>query len=247
MTPVVLEWDSDFFGFPVARTDWSGNLSEIAEAIADARKINVTLLYVFAPPNAAPPASILNNVISVFTCQRVELEKGLTDAPNLREERESIVALTEINCNVEEISELGVIAGSHSRFMCDPMIPRTIGERLFRIWAENSLRGILADASFGYLSDTRIMGFVSVRRQERAGRITLIAVRPEVRGKGIGSRLVRAAEGYVAATGGDKITVATQGHNEPALGLYRSSGYKELARSRVWHVWLKPPSWNTMA
>ncbi len=247
MTPVVLKWDSDFFGFPVARTDWSGNLSEIAEAIADARKIDVTLLYVFAPPNAAPPASILNNVISVFTCQRVELEKGLTDAPNLREERESIVALTEINCNLNEISELGVIAGSYSRFMCDTMIPRSIGRQLFRIWAENSFRGILADVNYGYFKDGRIMGFISVRAQKDHGRIVLIAVRPEARRQGIGSRLLRVAESYVAKSGGVKIITATQGHNDMALRLYHSAGYKEVTRSQVWHVWLKPPSWNTMA
>ncbi|MBC7351311.1 MAG: GNAT family N-acetyltransferase [Thermogutta sp.] len=247
MLPNVLDWDSKFFGFSVARVDWSGDVSQIAEAIAHARKMDVTLLYVFGPADANFPGNIVNSIVSIFKSQRVELAKELIDGPNLADNPEGIIALAATNCNVKEVSELGVIAGSHSRFMCDPIIPRTVGERLFRLWAENSLRGVLADANFGYWSDSRIMGFVSVRRQETGGRIMLIAVRREARGEGIGSRLVRAAESYVAATGGDTITVATQGHNEPAFRLYHSAGYKEVARSGVWHVWLKPPSWDKMA
>jgi len=247
MLPNVLDWDSKFFGFSVARVDWSGDVSQIAEAIAHAKEMDVTLLYVFGPAETDFLGNIVNKIASIFGSQRVELAKELIDGPNLDDNPEGIIALAATNCNVKEVSELGVIAGSHSRFMCDPMIPRTVGERLFRLWAESSLRGVLADANFGYLSDNRIMGFVSVRQQETGGRITLIAVRPEARRRGIASRLVRAAEIYVTKTGGNKITVATQGHNEPAFRLYRSAGYREVARTRVWHVWLKPPSWDEMA
>ncbi|WP_347244923.1 GNAT family N-acetyltransferase, partial [Thermogutta sp.] len=202
---------------------------------------------VFGPPDAESSGIVFDGITSMYTCDRVELEKNLADAPSTNEYTHDIVALTESICNVRDISELGVIAGSYSRFMRDPMIPRTLGEKLFRIWAENSLRGILADANYGYLRDSRVTGFISVRRHEKGGRITLIAVRPEVRGEGIGTRLVRAAESYVIETGGDTIAVATQGDNELALRLYRSSGYKEVARSRVWHVWLKPPLWDRQA
>ena len=71
----------------------------------------------------------------------------------------------------------------------------------------------------------------------KQGRIGLVGVAREARGKGLGSSLVLAALDWFAAQGAKEIAVVTQGRNVPAQRLYQSLGFL-TADLRLWyHKW----------
>lgn len=135
-----------------------------------------------------------------------------------------------------------MIAGKYSRFIRDPLIPAGKGEELFRIWAEESVKRKLADAAFGLIALSReLAGFVTLKRELVGARIGLLALSGEYRGCGLGRRLIQAAEHWAYSSGYNAIRVATQGENEEACSFYLRQVFGEIARKKIYHVWLKSP------
>lgn len=63
--------------------------------------------------------------------------------------------------------------------------------------------------------------------------VNALAVRPGLRGYGIGSRLLAAAEQRAATLGCDRMTIQVFSQNQGALALYRRSGYATAASRPV--------------
>ena len=57
--------------------------------------------------------------------------------------------------------------------------------------------------------------------------INNLAVRPELRGRGLGTQLLEGVIAEVAHLGGKELTLEVRQSNEPALGLYRRSGFRQ--------------------
>ena len=63
--------------------------------------------------------------------------------------------------------------------------------------------------------------------------INALAKFPEHRGKGIGTRLLKAAEGSAVDSGFDVMSIQVYGENSEALRLYESQGYELAAKEPV--------------
>jgi ribosomal-protein-alanine N-acetyltransferase len=61
-------------------------------------------------------------------------------------------------------------------------------------------------------------------------RLYSLAIEPSMAGKGIGARLLEAAEAIVLQRGHQRIHLEVREDNTPAITLYRRFGYKELHR-----------------
>ena len=72
------------------------------------------------------------------------------------------------------------------------------------------------------------------------GKIGLLAVAEQARGRGVGRRLVRQANEWMTLHGAHEARVVTQLANEPACGLYRACGYTLAAVEDYYHFW--PPA-----
>jgi len=77
-----------------------------------------------------------------------------------------------------------------------------------------------------------VVGYALVlfRRGASAARLYGIAVAASHRGRGIGRRLVVAAEKEASRRGLASITLEADPRRRPALSLYRSMGYRRIAR-----------------
>nr|WP_255502196.1 GNAT family N-acetyltransferase [Algoriphagus sp. AK58] len=78
-------------------------------------------------------------------------------------------------------------------------------------------------------------GFVSCSISGKMAQIGLIAVDKNQRGKGLGKKLVRAAEDFALQSGAQTMTIGTQQANVPASRLYQSLGYELVERMYVYH------------
>jgi GNAT superfamily N-acetyltransferase len=101
---------------------------------------------------------------------------------------------------------------------------------------ERALRMILADPRVGRIYVARdagkvlamlsVLESVSTAEGGRAGLLEDMVVRPELRGQGIGARLLEYAVEQSRAAGLLRLTLLTDSDNERARGLYAEAGFQ---------------------
>jgi GNAT superfamily N-acetyltransferase len=106
------------------------------------------------------------------------------------------------------------------------------------VWIEKSCRGwadavLVADDGAG-----RATGYATCHLDgSKHGHIGLFAVREDVRGKGIGERLLRAGLAWFSSSGVTSMSVATQGRNVRALQFYLGGGLSIRSVELWFHLW----------
>jgi dTDP-4-amino-4,6-dideoxy-D-galactose acyltransferase len=221
-----LEWDSNLFGFRVARlTATSDDGSRVSAALERARRDGVRLVYLFDPTCGEFPTSMLAPFSGRLVDRRVNYERALGD----NEQRDARIPVEGINIEEynrstadSELRALAVTAGEYSRFRVDPGIPRVAFETLYETWIERSVRREIADSVLVASGpESPCAGLLTVRRREQTGVIGLVAVAAEVRGRGIGRRLMSAAHDWMCQA-----------------GINESCGYHVAQREHIYHFWL---------
>jgi [ribosomal protein S18]-alanine N-acetyltransferase len=72
-------------------------------------------------------------------------------------------------------------------------------------------------------------GFTLSRHAFDQEELLLVAVRPELRGRGIGSRLLEIFKNDAKSRGAERVFLEMR-HNNPAISLYRAAGFEPLGR-----------------
>jgi ribosomal protein S18 acetylase RimI-like enzyme len=217
----VLEWDSTFFGVPIARTEIAEGT--VANAVDSARDLGVQCLYVVIP-NAHP--SSLEDAIRrgghlVDLRLVLELETRPAFRRGVREATPDDVALL-----VPHARRLS----SSSRFRADPRFsPEAVAE-MYEVWL-----GRCASDGAVIVPNDSLGGFVGTRTERDVLSVDLVYVDPASRGRGMAARLVRAA---VAGAQGGHARVATQAWNVAAQRLYHGLGFRPCAFDAIVHLWL---------
>ena len=90
-----------------------------------------------------------------------------------------------------------------------------------------------------YYYDDVLVGLAcaSCAAGERMGKLDLISVAKEKRGRGIGSTLLNAVEMYWLSNDCKSSRIVTQGDNESACAFYARNNYGIISEQEVWHVW----------
>ncbi len=124
-----------------------------------------------------------------------------------------------------------------SRFRRSPFGP-AIARKFYGHWVKQAVAGLFDDGCWVVDDSDGVCGFVSLRRlDDGAARIGLIAVREGMRGQGTGTRLLAGAMGVVRRWGCDRIMVATQLSNLPAVRFYeRQGGRMRSALHRLYRL-----------
>jgi ribosomal protein S18 acetylase RimI-like enzyme len=98
-----------------------------------------------------------------------------------------------------------------------------------------NLSGLIRSPSAGVLVASQhgaIIGYAVVltRRGSRAARLYSLSVEPKLGGRGIGSRLLAAAEEAAALRGAERLRLEVRADNAAAIGLYERRGYVPIGR-----------------
>jgi ribosomal protein S18 acetylase RimI-like enzyme len=126
-------------------------------------------------------------------------------------------------------AELAVIftAGYEGYFM-----PIAIDADSFRFLARSFDYDL--EASRVVRNGNESVGLVMVARRGEEGWIGGVAVVPELRGTGLGRRLMEAAAAEARARGVKQLWLEVLEQNGPAIGLYEQLGYKHVRELEVW-------------
>ncbi|HPY66805.1 MAG TPA: GNAT family N-acetyltransferase [Bacteroidales bacterium] len=230
-----LQWDSDFFGYKVARFIFDENgLSKYYHIIDEIKETNVRLTYLYSPPSArelneriVSSGGVLVDKKTIFV---KSTEKHTTFYNRISEWQESEPGHKLVN--------LALNAGIYSRFFLDKKFSNNEYERLYTKWLLKSVSGELALKTIIARNESEITGFITLGKNNMRADIGLISVDPLFRGKGIGSDLVKYADNLSLNMGFDQIGVVTQLDNVNACKLYTNCGFKIESITDVYHLWL---------
>ncbi len=220
----LMEWDTEFWGVPVARTTGPSGISEWAAMNSVGM---VCLLVDSHEPEQAQEAEERG---FRFMDIRVQLETRCFPSPQT-------VRLAKAE-DTDRLCDLAREAFVLTRFYADPRFDDSLCGELYATWTRNLCEGddlvLVADR------DGVPVGYVTVHKEGRTAKIGLIAVAADWRGQQIGRELMLGATDWAWSRGCDLMVVVTQGRNIGAVRTFESCGFKVTDTSLWFHKWYRP-------
>lgn len=106
-------------------------------------------------------------------------------------------------------------------------------------WDRVAIAGLLGDSAVDGLllcgPEDDPVGFALVRTAADEAEILTIGIRPDVRGRGLGRRLIAAACEAAARRGALRLFLEVSECNGPALSMYRRAGFEPVGRRRHYY------------
>jgi dTDP-4-amino-4,6-dideoxy-D-galactose acyltransferase len=236
----LLSWDSDFFGFIVARImPYRLTVSELKSMLDSLKNENVSLVYWASDPEDQESQEGARRLGGFLADRKVtyaiDLELGPQDLLVAAASRIEEYAEPTTTADLEH---LAIQSGLFSRYNVDPRISKEQFERLYRHWIRKSVNRTLADTVFVAREGQRIVGMVTVVIKHGQGAIGLISVDERVRRKNIGVNLVRTAQRWAIESGCRHVQVVTQGDNIAGCRMYEKCGFHIKKIEYFYHFWL---------
>jgi dTDP-4-amino-4,6-dideoxy-D-galactose acyltransferase len=229
-----LEWDSQFFGYPVARIvfDQQGcdNLDDLFRQLIS-EKIRLTYFYV--PVSETKLNGDITKKGGNLVDQKTLYSK-MTGKHNNFSDYIFEFQGTQIN---ERLKELVLQAGLFSRFHSDKNFINKEYEKLYTEWLAKSLNKILALKTVIAKKDSDIVGLTTVGERSGHADIGLVAVDENFRGQGIGYDLIHFADNAAFDLGYNEIKVVTQLQNKGACRLYEKCNFHIENITNIYHYW----------
>ncbi|HKG01692.1 MAG TPA: GNAT family N-acetyltransferase [Conexibacter sp.] len=232
---VALDWDSAFFGFPIAQVAARRLDAAVLDAAVEAcRARGIRCAYLLLEGDDAHGSELAQAAGFVLRDVRTTLERSVDAADEARPAAAGIAP-----ANPQQHAALEAVARAafeQTRFTADPGFPP---ERCRDLYAAFLRRGLGDAPERVVLADPTACGFVVCRLDAavRTGAIELIAVGAEGRGRGLGGALVDAALGAFAAAGLRRATVVTQAANVASQRLYQRAGFRTRGVGLWLHRW----------
>ena len=226
-----LQWDSDFFGLRIGRTDivsnerWQMLLQE-----ASSLQMHYDLIYVFSEQEL-PTDSHKVRLVDTKTIYAKSIDSSTTMPATVEHYQESLPNA--------DLYRLALVSGVYSRFRLDDNMPVGSYDRMYRCWIERSVDGTMADLVLVHRTDDQVDGMITLKIEADVAHIGLVAVDEGAQGKGIGTMLIKAVEAYLQSnTIVRHLKVATQWANKPACRLYEKNGFDVEEKTNIYHWWL---------
>lgn len=231
---VPLEWDSQFFGYPVAKIsfgkDEAGKLENVFQQI---NSENIRLTYLFVNPDDREINKLILKKGCLLADQKVVFAKTTEKHYNFKN---TISEFQETEMT-EKILSLALISGIYSRFRIDKNFINNEFERLYTEWVSNSINKTIACETLVAMEGSNFIGITTLGEESDYADIGLVAVDENHRGQGIGYDLIHTADNHAFDRGFEKIKVVTQLKNNEACNLYKKCDFQIESITNIYHYW----------
>jgi len=235
-----LPWDTEFFSLQVARVSGDRLGEEQARQIDQwADKNRVECLYFLA--RADDPVTVqtasrhgfeLVDIRMTYECKAREplapAVSGLVGDSGIRPVEPG---------DLPALQALARALHGDTRFFSDPGFPKSRCEDFYSTWIALECQGRAKRVFVAASSANRPNGYISCHLAQGAGKIGLVGVGAEARGKGIGKSLLSAALAWFWSEGAHDVSVVTQGRNVSAQRLYQRCGFVTRDVQLWYHKW----------
>jgi len=230
----ILDWDTSFFGFRIARIGANHLRPSDMAAIDDwCEREKVRCLYLLAASNNIQTTMLAEghgfHLVDIRITLQRQVKPPYGHASHVRPVRPDDIAA---------LSAIASTSHTDSRFYQDHGFPRSRCDEFYRTWIERSCKG-WAQFVFVFDRDDRPSGYITCHHDGENGQIGLMAVADWARGQRIASSLVETAISAFAEIGVRESTVVTQGRNISALRLYQKCGFAIRSVELWYHRWFE--------
>jgi dTDP-4-amino-4,6-dideoxy-D-galactose acyltransferase len=242
----ILDWDTNFFGFRIARASTDTLTPESVQNLDNfCHQNQVRGLYFLSSIHDAATVRLAEANDFHLVDIRLTFEKKLSGNNQLPPEQGGDKTLIIRPSRAEDIDSLVKISENSyvdSRFYFDPHFPRHLAEALYQTWIKVSCEG-WAEMVWVAELDRLPLGYITCHldREQKTGKIGLVGVSNQAQGRGLGKELVKNASHWFAAQGMEKVTVVTQGRNLIAQRLYQRCGFITQNIQLWYHKWYLLP------
>ena len=233
MPAEILDWDTAFFGFRIARVP-SGALTPESAGEIDAWCAGEGVRCLYLLCRAEEAATI--RAAEDHGYHLVDVRMTLRWQPGADPDE---IARPARPARPEDLAALEAISREcyhDTRFYNDPGFPRPLVASLYETWTRRSVEG-WADAVLVTEDHLGLSGYITCHRQ--GWRIGLVGVASRTRGEGLGRTLVARALEWFRTQGAPEVAVSTQGRNAAALRLYQRCGFLVEAVELWYHKWYR--------
>ena len=241
----LLEWDTAFWGFPVARVRGDTlDRDSIVRIDGWCRRNVVRCLYFLARPDHQATTDLAETSGFRLVDVRMDFRRSLHGETAPVEDLAPGPAVVRPS-RQQDVDALCTIAGQNfrsTRFYYDPCFPRHLCDRLYETWTRVSCDGYAQLVLVAEL-DGEPVGYITCHLdgEPRSGRIGLLAVRDGARDRGVGRTLVLGALEWFRSQAVQAVFVATQGRNCAAQRLYQRCGFLTASVQLWYHKWYPSP------
>ena len=219
-----LKWDSDFFGFGIAKL-LPGRIEKINEY---AKNNKIRLVWCLA--NIKKSKNI--NLLEQNGFEFVDLKITFSIESHLKKTKAVHLARKEDIFDLKKIAHKAFV--KDSRFNHKNIDKRRV-DKFYESWVEKAVEGTFDDCCFVTKTKGGIAGFATYKRIGSANSsIGLIAVADGYRGLGIGSKLVSRCVDFAYEEGRNALTVSTEGKNIAAQNFYIKNGFA-ITKIESWY------------
>jgi len=225
-----LDWDTDFFGYPVGKMELAASTSfDLTEFKKNAEFFSMVYLFSKEELSDLPDCFHFADKKITFTrdTERIENKNRFSSIRSFKEK------------NADSLLDLAMICGVYSRFNLDKNFTNNEYKRLYTQWVNESVTRNIAKDVFIYKKDDKILGFITLGEKNDCANIGLISVAEDGRGKGIGTLLIKHVIYHSFLSGYSQINVVTQMDNVDAYKFYKRNGFRVTDISYIYHYWNK--------
>jgi len=221
-----LDWDSNFFGYEVGEIENESDFSESEN------------YHLIVLKQKREEEIEIEGFIKSFQETKVVFNKKL-EKNSLKFFENSIIDFDDEVIDKEFLYSLAFESGKFSRFRLDSNFPKHKFELLYTKWVDNSINKQFADKIFYVKEIDDIVGFVTLKNNNKFSTIGLIAVAENYQGRGLGKKLLLRVEEYCISQNIFEVKIPTQKENKAAFHFYNKTGYNINEELIIKHYWNK--------
>jgi dTDP-4-amino-4,6-dideoxy-D-galactose acyltransferase len=237
---VHLQWDSDCFGFNVARiTSPDVGDARLTSILQELRANNYHMVYWDVPSEYRMVVSMAQKHGGILIDEKITYAKQISNAIHATQSHSYVIAPYLLTEPEPTLISLALESGMYSRFKLDPYFPTESWEKLYTRWITRAVRKEIAWEVLVVKDAGDVLGVVTLGERKKRGAVGLLGVAPNSRGMGIGTILISAGERCFAEHGYADVQIVTQRANTAACRLYESCEYQVETIDNVFHFWLQ--------
>ncbi|MCU0451990.1 MAG: GNAT family N-acetyltransferase [Bernardetiaceae bacterium] len=228
----MLAWDSEFFGYPVARLHYALETeADWTRACGWLTQQAVQLGY-YTGPQPLPAHWAWPGGTARLVEERLVYHKTVQAGPP-----PASVAVYPAAAPEPALVALALASGEHTRFNTDPQIGRAKFEALYTLLITNLASGQLGQTVLVARQADQLQGLITVGGREGRAEVGLLAVNPGQQRRGLGRQLLQAAENWAAGQKLPELRVTTQKANTAAGRLCEKAGFTLAGQEFAYHFW----------
>jgi dTDP-4-amino-4,6-dideoxy-D-galactose acyltransferase len=235
-----LDWDSQFFGYRIARVTVNQLTHDTIGPIMNwCTAQDIDCLYFLSDVTDANTTRLAEDNGFQLVDIRVTLDREVVDMPAVTEGIPGVVIRQSTSKDVPILKSIATSGYHDTRFYYDLNFPIPLCNLLYETWIEKSCRGY-ADTVLVVEVEGLPVGYISCHLVDQArGQIGLVGVSSHHRDRGLGNSLLDASLRWFAAQGRRQVTVVTQGRNLTGQRMYQKCGFLTRSVQLWYHRWFR--------